>query len=486
MSSSTDTRFWSCGQEKMIFFADSHIKGCCANLKTGASPHMANYRPDGFIDIDQLVEAKRSHLAAVRGGELPEVCRDCPALELHVRAEDTPYLFNDLNIGHHTACNTDCYYCMTNSNSAPNPVAARAAAPLLPLFKKMVEGGYVDPKAIVRFGGGEPTILPEFEKLVDYFLEVDRRFFINSSGVRYSPAIERMLRRGGAENRLVISIDSATPETYEIIKGFDLSKRVWDNIARYAKIGPDILEVKYIVLPENAHETAEFIRKCQEIGVKRVSVDLDSRPVMFNFDNSLTDQMVEGIAVLIYEAKQRGMSVYQSGSGSALWHKEAGTRRVKSALMRISDGRYTMTFLEGGFLGLGKAPQDLETASPVAWGKGENATTVPLNSEPDGIYLQEDANFSRHRIEQLGIPVAPNQTCTVEVVARARGRKQLLIEFRDPQSIGYSRATFDLEHAQIVTCMDADVVAVGAVNDDWVRCQVTITPTSDVAIFNVL
>ena len=210
---------------------------------------------------------------------------------------------------------------MTNSNSAPNPVAARAAVPLLPLFKKMVERGYVDPNAIIRFGGGEPTILPEFEKLVDYFLEVGRRFFINSSGVRYSPAIERMLRRGGAGDRLVISINSATPETYEIIKGFDLSKRVWDNIARYAKIGPDILEVKYIVLPENAHETAEFIRKCQAIGVKRVSVDLNSRPVMFNFDNSLTDQMVEGIAVLIYEAKQRGMSVYQSGSGSALWHK---------------------------------------------------------------------------------------------------------------------------------------------------------------------
>ena len=303
--------------------------------------------------------------------------------------------------------------------------------------------------------------------------------------MRYSPAIERMLRRGGAGDRLVISIDSATPETYEIIKGFDLSKRVWDNIARYAKIGPDILEVKYIVLPENAHETAEFVRKCHEIGVKRVSVDLDSRPVMFNFDNSLTDEMVEGIAVLIYEAKQRRMSVYQSGSGAALWHKEAGTRRIKSALMRISGGRCTMAHLEGDFLGLVTAPQDLETGIPVAWGQCENATTVPLNSEPSGIYLQEDGTFSRHRIEQHGITVTANQACTVDVVARARGRKRLMIEFRDREPIAYSRATFDLENAQILSCMDADAVAVGAVNDDWVRCQLTITPKSDVAVFNV-
>ena len=72
----------------------------------------------------------------------------------------------------------------------------------------MVERGDIDPKAVIRFGGGEPTILPEFEALVDYFIEVGRRFFINTSGVRYSPAIERMILRGNADDRLVISIDS--------------------------------------------------------------------------------------------------------------------------------------------------------------------------------------------------------------------------------------------------------------------------------------
>ena len=95
---------------------------------------------------------------------------------------------------------------MTNSNSAPVP--ARAAAPLLPTLKEMVERGYIDPDAIIRFGGGEPTILPEFEKIVDHFIEVGRRFFINTSGVRYSPAIERMLRRGWATDRVVVSMDS--------------------------------------------------------------------------------------------------------------------------------------------------------------------------------------------------------------------------------------------------------------------------------------
>ena len=194
MSTQKTGKFWSCGQEKMIFFRAMEIAGCCANLKTGRMPLVGSYGPGGVIDIDELANSKRADLAAVRQGETPKACVDCPSWTLMDVADDDPYLFNDVNIGHHTACNTDCYYCNTNSNSAPVPIAARKAPPLFSLLKEMVERGYIDPDAIIRFGGGEPTILPEFEKLVDYFIDVGRRFFIASSGVRYSPAIERMLR----------------------------------------------------------------------------------------------------------------------------------------------------------------------------------------------------------------------------------------------------------------------------------------------------
>jgi sulfatase maturation enzyme AslB (radical SAM superfamily) len=482
MKPSKGSAFLSCGQEKMIFFTASSIVGCCANLKTGASPHVGNYGPAGAIDIDELVDAKRSHLATVRRGEIPEACRDCPALTPHNASDDTPYLFDDINIGHHTACNTDCYYCGTNSNSAPKPVAARAAAPLLPVLKEMVERGYVDPNAIIRFGGGEPTILPEFEKLVDYFIAAGRRFFINSSGVRYSPAIERMLRSGGAGNRLVISIDSASRDTYELIKGFDLGKRVWDNIARYAQIGPDTLEVKYIVLPENAHETAEFVRKCHEIGVKRISIDLDSRPVIFGLSKQFTDEMVEGIAILILEAKRRGLSVYHSGSGNALWQEEFGERRVNLALARLSNGQFAMVGLEHGFIGLAKLPQDLQGGDAIDFGRCENATATPLGHETPGISLREDASFAVHRIEQIGIPVSANVPYTVEVVSRPRERNQLMIEFRDHQMGEYRRATFDLRQARISSSIDEGSVAVASTEDGWVRCQLTLTPASNLAV----
>ncbi len=139
-------------------------------------------------------------------------------------------------------------------------------------------------------------------------------------------------------------------------------------MARYAQAGPDKLEVKYIVLSENAHETADFVQKCHDIGVKRVSIDLDSRPIMFGIPHTLTDEIVEGIAILIYQAKRKGLSVYHSGSGYALWQRENGEDRVQAALARISAGRFTVSQVADGFLGLAKTPQELYHGTIVDWG----------------------------------------------------------------------------------------------------------------------
>ena len=346
-------------------------------------------------------------------------------------ADDDPYLFNDVNIGHHTACNTDCYYCNTNSNSAPVPIAARKAPPLFSLLKEMVERGYIDPDAIIRFGGGEPTILPEFEKLVDYFIDVGRRFFIASSGVRYSPAIERMLQVGRAGSKVVISLDSATPETYEIVKGLDLSHRVWENVRRYAQFDPDKVEVKYIVLPENAHETGEFVRKCFDIGIRRLAIDMDSRPIICGVSGTLNDEMIEGSAILIYEAKRRGMSVVHSGSGNALWEEEGGERRVKEALARLTGGRFTMIQDGENAIHLARLPQELDERRIFDWGRFENVRATPINSDDRAICLQEDASYSAHRVEQNHVPVTADEIYTLDVTARPRGRSKLVIEMRD-------------------------------------------------------
>jgi Radical SAM superfamily len=475
--------FSTCGQERMIFFSYEKVRGCCVNPKTGLSPHLADYGVDGTIDIEEIVKAKQAHLATVRRGEMPKECRDCTFWHPNEWPE-SPYLFNDVNLGHFTACNTDCYYCRTNSNSAPTPVSARKAPRLLPTLKQMVEAGYIDPNATIRFGGGEPTIGPEFEATVNYFIDVDRRFFMNSSGVKYSAAIERMLRESRKDNRLVISVDAASNETYKLVKRLDLGARVWDNIGRYAKIGPDVLEVKYILLPENWQETGDFIRKCHDLGVRRVSFDLDSNPILNGISGSLTDEIVEGIAVLIYEGKKRGMSVYQSGSGSAVWQEENGYARVQAALARLSNGQYTFNILESGFVTLVKNAENLDGGNAIGWGRLDDATAVPLNSADGAIYLQEGTATSVHRIEQTGIKTAAGERCVVEVIARPAGRGGIMIEFRDAEPGVYVRAKYDLARARIVDSL-GDNAAITAIDDEWVRCHLSIIASSSTLVLAV-
>ena len=102
MSRPKESDFWSCSQEKMIYFSPSSVVGCCGNMKTGLTPPIGSYGPRGEIDIEELATAKRSHLAAVRRGQIPEACRECPSWQLQDRSADTPYLLDDIVIGHHT------------------------------------------------------------------------------------------------------------------------------------------------------------------------------------------------------------------------------------------------------------------------------------------------------------------------------------------------------------------------------------------------
>jgi hypothetical protein len=121
----------------------------------------------------------------------------------------------------------------------------------------------------------------------------------------------------------------------------------------------------------------------------------------------------------------------------------------------------------------------------VEFGRCENATAKPLHSELDAVHLEEDDSFSMHRIERTGIPVVPKQRYTVEIVARPRGRHQLRIEFRDEAQAAYARATFDLGEGRVVAGKSEDDVAIGQAGEEWVRCQLSLTPLSDKAVLTV-
>ena len=93
----------------------------------------------------------------------------------------------------------------------------------------MIEKNILRPGGEVAFGGGEPTIAPEFEDLIKLLTENGfTNMRIHSSGIKYSPAIAEAIKNGVLN--IVISIDSGCEKTYKKIKNVNCYKKVIENM----------------------------------------------------------------------------------------------------------------------------------------------------------------------------------------------------------------------------------------------------------------
>ena len=97
---------------------------------------------------------------------------------------------------------------------------------VVPVIEDLVNKGYLRNGGEIAFGGGEPTIYPEFDDLINLFTRSGIDFMrVHSSGIKFSPAIENAIRQGALN--VVVSIDSACPETYRRIKRVDCFEKSW-------------------------------------------------------------------------------------------------------------------------------------------------------------------------------------------------------------------------------------------------------------------
>jgi pyruvate-formate lyase-activating enzyme len=114
---------------------------------------------------------------------------------------------------------------------------AQTVYDLLPIFKQLIESRTLSPKAEIRFSGGEPSVLPEFEELLDMVSAYGPRIRIYTNAVVRSEAVLRALAKKRVE--LVLGIDAATDDVYKKVKGRNVNRQVWDNVAAYVAIDPD-------------------------------------------------------------------------------------------------------------------------------------------------------------------------------------------------------------------------------------------------------
>ena len=295
-----------------IEFRTNSLRLCCYGYLQGRETEYQttlkeNYHGELF-DWNEIFKIKEQLKSMHKKGEYLQACKDC--IYLTERNWDEENYINHFTFNHWTKCNCNCIYCYTAHNK--KEFNSYKEYNLYPIIKDMFKKGIIKKpeEGCVIFGGGEPTILNDFDKLIDLFLKKGfKTIRINSSGIKYSKSIEKGLKSGSIS--LVISTDAGTQETYERIKQVKCYKKVWENIRKYTKANSKLLKVKFILYP-NVNDTYEEIDKwCEEViknNVKAVSLSVEQD--WYNTHQpDFTPKIYEQIAYMEKRSKELGLDL---------------------------------------------------------------------------------------------------------------------------------------------------------------------------------
>lgn len=254
----------------------SNVKLCCYMSAPGGGNSMIfeDYHGEK-INWDNFFKIKNEYRNIQKSGQTVEGCRGCVFLE----ENEWPQIdyIDSIIFDHFTKCNCCCSYCYTEEDK--KRYNSLKTYNIYPIIKDMFDKKIIKRGGAIGFGGGEPTILPEFEKLINLFLKNGfSNIRVPSSGIKYSPVIAKGISTGHLS--VVVSVDSSSKEIYKKIKQTDKYETVCKNLKKYAKSQRGSYNVisKYIIIPEINDNTVEIdnwlkFNKDNNIGIIVIDIE---------------------------------------------------------------------------------------------------------------------------------------------------------------------------------------------------------------------
>lgn len=254
------------------------------------------YGEKGRISRDAYKTFIRDVLADLNSAE-PTLCLGCEYLE---DVEAFPSLEPELRLlqlnKHRYICNCRCLYCEFWKTPKRSP------GDMWPYVDSLMEQGMLHNDCRVDWGGGEPTILKEFEPLAGHIFEKGYRQVFFTNAVNYSDTIAAILQDG--MGIVESSLDAASPEVFAAIKGKDFFAKVLTNITAYCAVNPKAVELKYIICNQNCQlsEIEGFLRICAELSVGKALLSL-RLPIM----KYTEARIYEAAAFFLEKGKELGL-----------------------------------------------------------------------------------------------------------------------------------------------------------------------------------
>lgn len=234
-------------------------------------PYLCDFN-GGNIDMSALQEARARIIAANQNGGHAS-CRGCP--HLVTRKWPRPrYPVRLMGIAQFSRCNIECSYCFLQTQHPSVFEAGFDPYPVLPPIMKLARDRQLDPHLVVDWGGGEPTIYPEFDAVLEFLTRRGALTWIHTNGTR----LPRPIQHGLPTRRIHIlcSVDAGTRQAWKRLKNRDLLETVWRNLHQYIRLGCRVM-LKYIMKEENCSqaELHAFLSRALRIGARELVLDID-------------------------------------------------------------------------------------------------------------------------------------------------------------------------------------------------------------------
>ncbi len=256
--------------ESGINFDLNTVCDCCISHSDGRGlPVLIENYHGEMIDWESLFEKKQQRINNQKQKTIYE-CEGC----YHLNNYEFKNIkkISEFHFSHCRVCNANCIYCSDEYSKGDVNYNT------YPVIKDLIDKNMYLPGGEATFQGGEPTLMKNFDELVQLLTQNGTLARIHTSAIRYSNTVAQALKENKAS--IVISLDSGTEETYKKIKQVNMFHKVLENIKNYESNAQNINDIiiKYIIIPginDNIKEIDNFFKLINELKIKTIAVDIE-------------------------------------------------------------------------------------------------------------------------------------------------------------------------------------------------------------------
>lgn len=258
--------------ENYIYFSSNNVKTCAHYPYTNHfffEKDQILTKEDIINKLDDLEKWRLDTIDKLRNNQKTS-CNGCSGLRYGIwsKKPHVEIIGVGPNFAGGTKCNCNCFYC--NQNSI---IREKSTQKLSNYDIHRIASEYYDTLDTTILADGEPSILPDIDKLCDLASEKGWSVQLNTNAIIYKEKLANVI---ACNNRsfLAVALDSGCKETYKRIKRVDKFEQVIDNLYKYKEKGCYLI-LKYILIPDyndNIEEITKFIDICKKLDVTHVTL----------------------------------------------------------------------------------------------------------------------------------------------------------------------------------------------------------------------